>query len=71
MNDYKLKSCMYDMPIRGVDIVLGAQWLATLGSVRLNLQEKFIIHYENGEKYKLHGINYAPHKQSHPIGWKK
>jgi hypothetical protein len=37
-----------------------AQWLATLGTIGLNLQEKFIRFYENGEKYKLHGINCPP-----------
>jgi len=51
---------MYFMLIGGVDIVLGAQWWATLGIVGLNLQEKFIISNENGEKYKLQGIN-CPH----------
>jgi len=39
---------------------LGAQWLATLGTVGLNLQEKFIRFYQNGENNKLHGINYLP-----------
>lgn len=60
MSEYKLKSLMYAMPIGGVDIVLGAQWLATLGTVGLNLQEKFIRFYENGKKYKLQGINCPP-----------
>jgi hypothetical protein len=44
---------MCAMPIKGVDIVLGAQWLATLGTIGLNLQEQFIRFYENEEKYKL------------------
>jgi hypothetical protein len=30
MSDYKLKNPMHAMPMRGVDIVLGAQWLAML-----------------------------------------
>lgn len=60
MSDYKLKYHMYAMPIGGVDIVLGAQWLATLGTVGLNLQEQFIRFYENGKKYKLEGINFPP-----------
>jgi hypothetical protein len=60
INDYKLKYPMYAMPIRGIDIVLGPQWLATLGTVGLKLQEKFIRFYQNGEKYKLHGINCPP-----------
>ena len=55
-----LRFPMYAMEIRGVDIVLGAQWLETLGIVGLNLREKFIRFYENGRKYKLYNINYPP-----------
>ena len=33
----KLKSRMYAMEIRGVEIVLGAQWLEMLGTFILNL----------------------------------
>ena len=51
---------MYFMSIGGVDIVLGAQWLETLGTVGLNLQEQFIKFYENGRKYKLYSINFLP-----------
>jgi len=60
MNEYKLKYLMYPMPIEGVDIVLGAQWLAMHGTIGLNLQEQFIRFYQNGENYKLHGINCPP-----------
>ena len=51
---------MYAMAIRGVDIVLGAQWLETSGTVGLNLCEQFIKFYENGRKYKLYNINFPP-----------
>ena len=51
---------MYAMEIRGVDIVLGAQWLETLGTVGLKLREKFIKFYENGRKDKLYNIKYPP-----------
>ena len=51
---------MYAMEIRGVDIVLGAEWLETLGTVGINLQEQFIRFYENGRKYKLYNINCPP-----------
>jgi hypothetical protein len=60
MNELKLKYPMYAMPIKGVYIVLGGQWLAMLGTVVLNLQDNFIRFYENGEKYKLQGINFRP-----------
>ena len=56
----KLKSRMYAMEIRGVDIVLGAQWLETMGTVGLNLREQFINFHENGRKYKLYSINFPP-----------
>jgi hypothetical protein len=60
IDNYKLISLMYAMVIRGVDIVLGAQWLASIGIVRLNIQNQFLIFYENGKKYKFHGINNLP-----------
>ena len=48
------------MEIRGIDIVLGAQWLEMLGTVRLNLWEQFIKLYVNERKYKLYSFNCAP-----------
>ena len=51
---------MHTMAIEGVEIVLDAQWLETLGIVGLNLREKFINFYENGRKYKLYSINCPP-----------
>ena len=69
--DCTLRFPMYAMAIRGVDIVLGAQWLETLGTIILNLQEQFIKFYENGRKYKLYNINYPLPKLSHPIKWKR
>jgi len=60
IDDYKSNYPMYDMPIGGVDVVLGGQWLSMLCTIGLNLQEQFIIFYENGEKYKLQRINYPP-----------
>jgi hypothetical protein len=41
---------MYAMVIRGVDIVLGSQWLASIGTIRLNLQKQFLRFYENEKK---------------------
>ena len=55
-----LRFPMYAMESRGVDIVLGAQWLETLGTIGLNLREQFIRFYENGRKYKLYNINFLP-----------
>ena len=60
IKEYKIRSPMYVIEIRGVDIVLGAQWLEMLGTVELNLQEQFIRFYENGRRYKLYNINCPP-----------
>ena len=60
IKDYKLRSPMYAMAIIGVDIVLGAQWLETLGTIGLNLREQFIRLCENGRKDKLYSIGYIP-----------
>ena len=60
IKDYKIRSPMYVIEMRGVDIVLGAQWLETLGTIGLNLREQFIRFYENGRKYKLYSINFPP-----------
>lgn len=48
---------MYAMPIGGVDIILEAQWLTSLGTIGLNLQEQFIRFFEKGIKYKFHRIS--------------
>ena len=39
INEYKIRSSMYVMESGGADIVLGAQWLETLGTVGLNLHQ--------------------------------
>jgi hypothetical protein len=62
INDCNLRSPMYAMVIGGVGIILGAQWVAIIGIVGLNLQTQFLIFYENGNKYKVHGIM-SPHSQ--------
>ena len=51
---------MYVMEIERADIVVGAQWMETLGTFGLNLREQFIKFYENGRKYKLYSINRPP-----------
>jgi hypothetical protein len=60
IDNHKLISPMYAMVIGGVDIILGAQWLASIGTVRLNLQKQFLSFYESKKKYKFHGINNLP-----------
>jgi hypothetical protein len=62
IKDYQLQAPMYAMEIGGVDVVLGAQWLSTIGTVGLNLHKQFLEFFENGRKYKFNGIKSPPHQ---------
>ena len=42
IGDYQLSSAMYAIPMGGVDVVLGVQWLKLLGTFSMNLDELFI-----------------------------
>ena len=39
MREYVLNSPMLSIPMGGVDVVLGVQWLQTLGTIAFNFQE--------------------------------
>jgi hypothetical protein len=41
---------------RGVDVVLGIQWLQMLGTYSANHQKQFIKFKWEGRKYKLYGF---------------
>jgi hypothetical protein len=42
MGEYVLKSTMISIPMGGVDVVLGVQWLQSLGTISFNFQEIFM-----------------------------
>jgi hypothetical protein len=42
IQDFNLESELYTVPLGGVDVVLGVQWLQTLGTYLVNHQENFI-----------------------------
>ena len=39
MGEYVLNSPMIAIPMEGVDVVLGVQWLQSFGMIALNFQE--------------------------------
>ena len=42
MQEYNLESNFFVVPLGGVDVVLGIQWLQNLGTYSANHQEHFI-----------------------------
>ncbi len=56
IQDYSLTSDFYTLPLGGVDVVLGIQWLETVGTYSANHREHFIKFNWQGQKYKLQGF---------------
>ena len=56
MGEYVLTSPMLSIPMGGADVVLGVQWLQSLGTVAFNFQELFLKIFSEGKKVKLRGI---------------
>jgi hypothetical protein len=54
--DFNLESDLYTVPLGGVDVILGVQWLQTLGTYSVNHQENFIQFKWQGKSYKLDGF---------------
>ena len=42
MGEYVLNSPMLSIPMGGADVVLGVQWLQSLGTIAFNFQELFL-----------------------------
>ena len=56
MGEYVLNSPMISIPICSVDVVLGIQWLQSLGTVAFNFQELFMKVSLEGKEIELRGI---------------
>jgi len=56
MGEYVLTSPMLSIPMGGVDVVLGVQWLQSLGTIAFNFQELFIKFSMEGKEVELRGI---------------
>jgi len=60
LSDYAMESSFYTVPLGGVDVVLGAQWLRTLGTYSANHIKQFIRFKWDGRKYQLFGFQAPP-----------
>jgi len=56
MGEYVLNSPMLSIPTGGADVVLGVQWLQSLGTISFNFQEHFMKYSLEGEEVELRGI---------------
>ena len=56
IGDYKLCSNMFSFPLGGCDVVLGAQWLSTLGPILWDFAEIWMQFSINGKKHTLWGL---------------
>ena len=62
IQDFNLESPFFTVLLGGVDVVLGIQWLRTLGTYAANHRVQFIKFKWGGQKYKPHGFQ-APENQ--------
>jgi hypothetical protein len=49
MGEYVMNSPIIDIPMGGADLVLGIQWLQSLGTVAFNFQELFMKFLSEGK----------------------
>ena len=60
MGEYVLNSPMISITMGGVDVVLGVQWLQSLGMVAFNFLELFMKLSLDGKEFELRGITGKP-----------
>eukprot|EP00253_Pinus_taeda_P025634 PITA_25634 len=56
MGEYVLTSPKLSIPMGGADVVLGVQWLQSLGTIAFNFQELFMKFSMEGKEVELRGI---------------
>lgn len=65
VQEHVLKIPMYLLSIKGAKVILGADWLATLGSYIMNYKDLFIQFYADGQFVSIHcDKNSGPHMAS-------
>ena len=62
MGEYLLDSPMIAIQMGGTDVVLGVQWLQSLGTMNFNFQKRFMKFFSEGRDIELRGIEGKPSK---------
>jgi hypothetical protein len=60
MGDYQLKTHLFSINMGGCDIVLGEEWLHTLGPVTMDFKELYMSFTKEGHVHTLRGIQAGP-----------
>ena len=60
MQEYNLESYFFPVPLGGIDVVLGIQWLQTMGTYFANHQEHFIKFHAFRKTHKLYRFQPPP-----------
>jgi hypothetical protein len=62
MGEYVMNSPMIYIPMGGAKVILGIQWLQSLGTMAFNFQELFMKFSLEGKEIELRGITRKPNK---------
>ena len=62
MGEYLLNSPILSIPMGGVDVLLGVQWLQSLGTITFSFQELFLNFFWEGKEVQLRDIELKPRK---------
>jgi hypothetical protein len=71
MGEYVMNTPMIVIPMGGFNVVLGVQWLQSLGTLDFNFQELFIKFSLEGKKFELRDITGKLSKVIRSNGMKK
>jgi hypothetical protein len=56
MGEYHLKTHMFSIEMGGCDVVLGVEWLCTLGPITMDFKDLYMSFTKEGHKHTLKGI---------------
>jgi hypothetical protein len=56
MGDYNLKTHMFSIAMGGCDIVLGVEWIRTLGPITMDYHELYMRFTQDAHTYTLQGL---------------
>jgi hypothetical protein len=56
MGEYHLKTHMFSIEMGGCDVVLGEEWLCTLGPITMDFKDLYMRFTKEGHKHTLKGI---------------